>query len=198
MSWPPETLQTARLRLRKPLATDAEAVFGQLSGDAGVTRHLGWLTHHELAQSRQQISLDLLRWSRGSAWTWIVELDAHPVGMFRYSLVEPHMLRIGAMLARPHHGQGFMSEVTRRMIDEAFRVPAFHRIEALCDADNQPSRRMLERSGLRCEGRLASCIIHPNLSSLPRDAWLYAISRQQAQDAGLILPHRTPLEPPAP
>lgn len=182
MSWPPEALATPRLRLRKPFAADAPLLFERLSGDPEVTRYLGWPTHTLPEQSRQQISLDLLRWSRGAAWTWIIEDEAGLIGMFQFSVIAPHLLRTGCMLARSHQGRGLMSEVLARMIREAFCTPGFYRVEALCDVENLPSFRMLTRAGMHCEGRLASYILHPNLSSLPRDAFMFASSRPIRED----------------
>ncbi|HEX7050746.1 MAG TPA: GNAT family N-acetyltransferase [Longimicrobiales bacterium] len=39
---PPETLDSARLRLRRPRAEDASAIFGAWTQDPDVTRYLGW------------------------------------------------------------------------------------------------------------------------------------------------------------
>lgn len=182
MDWPPTALHSPKLRLRKPEPADAAAIFTRLSGDAAVTRYLGWLTHAVVEQAHQQISLDLLRWSRGAAWTWLIEHETEVIGMLQLSLIAPHLLRAGCMLARSHQCRGLMSEAMRTIIDAAFSQRAFHRIEALCDVDNLASARMLERAGLHREGRLASYIIHPNLSPLPRDALLFACSRSQAGD----------------
>lgn len=192
MDWPPPRLRTARLLLRKPGPADAQAIFERLSGDAGVTRHLGWLTHVVAEQTRQQVSLDLLRWNRGAAWTWLIEHENEVVGMIQLSLIAPHLLRAGCMMAHSHQRRGLMTEAMQTVINAAFRQAAFHRIEALCDVDNLASARMLERSGMRREGLLASYIIHPNLSPLPRDALLFACCRSEAGDN----PQNTPARPP--
>lgn len=192
MAWPPAELDTARLHLRKPVPGDADFLFTQLSGDAQITRYLGWLTHSRLEQARQQISLDLLRWQRGAGWSWLLEEAGQAIGWLQLKPLEPHLLRTGCMLAASHHGRGLMAEALHAMMNAAFRVPAIHRIEALCDIANPASARMLAKAGLRYEGRLASYLLHPNLSSQPRDAWLYARSRPEAGDNPAFHPDSAP------
>lgn len=182
MSWPPAELRTPRLRLRKPLPADAEAVFARLSGDPQVTRYLGWTPHTELRQTRQQISLDLLRWAREAAWTWLIEEEVTVIGLLQLARIEPHLLRLGCMLSATHWGHGLMSEALRALLFTAFSQPSLQRIEALCDVDNLASARMLEKAGLRPEGRLSRHTLHPNISSLPRDMLLYAITRSDNVD----------------
>jgi len=180
MNWPPEELITARLRVRKPKPGDVQDLFAHLSGDAQVTRYLGWHPHTDLTQTRQQISLDLLRWNRGVAWTWLIEHATQGVGLLQLSAIEPHMLRLGCMLARSRWGRGLMQEALQALLSEAFARQQTHRIEAMCDVDNAASTRMLEKLGMRREGRLARYIIHPNMSKLPRDVYLYAMTRDDA------------------
>ncbi|MDO6385338.1 GNAT family N-acetyltransferase [Uliginosibacterium sp. 31-12] len=186
MNWPPAELRTPRLLLRKPLPSDAEAVFARLSGETQVTRYLGWAPHAELRQTRQLISLDLLRWDRGAGWTWLIEEDGSVIGLLQLTRIEPHLLRLGCMLTPTHWGRGLMSDALRALLATAFTQPSLQRIEALCDVDNLASARMLEKASLRQEGRLACHTLHPNISSRPRDMLLYAITRSDNGDPPLF------------
>ena len=51
---------------------------------------------------------------------------------------------------------------------------AIWRIGAGCDVENLGSARVMERAGLTREGVLRRWIIHPNISSEPRDWLSYA------------------------
>ena len=61
---------------------------------------------------------------------------------------------IGFELAPAHSGQGYATEAARAMVDFGLREMELHRVSSWCVADNTPSVRVLERIGLRLEGRL--------------------------------------------
>lgn len=183
MIWPPEELLTPRLRLRKPKPADVPVMFSHLSGDVQVTRYLGWRTHTDMTQTRQQLSHDLLRWDRGVAWTWLIEHASQPAGLVQLLAVETHMMRLGCLLARSRWGRGLMVEALQTLLSAAFERRPLYRVEALCDVGNTASARMLEKLGMRREGRLARYIIHPNIGSEPRDVYLYATTCDDGQFA---------------
>jgi RimJ/RimL family protein N-acetyltransferase len=39
------------------------------------------------------------------------------------------------------------------------------------------ARRVLEKAGMQCEGILRKYIVHPNISDIPRDSYIYAITK---------------------
>jgi RimJ/RimL family protein N-acetyltransferase len=65
---------------------------------------------------------------------------------------EPYLAEIGFTLAREHQGKGFASEAVSRLLDYAFDDLGLHRVAAIADCRNKPSRALLERVGMRREG----------------------------------------------
>jgi len=61
---------------------------------------------------------------------------------------------IGFELAPSDWGQGYATEAASSMVDFGFRQLGLHRISSWCVAENIASARVLERVGLRLEGRL--------------------------------------------
>lgn len=61
---------------------------------------------------------------------------------------------IGYELVPEYWGQGYATEAALAMVDFGFRELALHRISSWCIADNTASARVLEKVGLRPEGRL--------------------------------------------
>lgn len=61
---------------------------------------------------------------------------------------------IGYDLAPDTWGNGYATEAARAMVDFGFQEWALHRVSSWCIADNTGSARVLERVGLRLEGRL--------------------------------------------
>ena len=61
---------------------------------------------------------------------------------------------IGYELAVAHWGHGYATEAATAMVAYGFETLALHRISSWCIADNVRSARVLEKLGLRLEGRL--------------------------------------------
>ena len=81
------------------------------------------------------------------------------------------------VLARAAWGQGLMTEALRAVVELGLAETHLYRIAAVCDVDNRPSARVLEKAGMQREGRLRRYILHPNVSAEPRDVYLYARTR---------------------
>ena len=61
---------------------------------------------------------------------------------------------IGYELAPEYWGQGYATEAAQAIVEFGFRELKLHRVSSWCIADNAASARVLERVGLRLEGRL--------------------------------------------
>ena len=61
---------------------------------------------------------------------------------------------IGYELALEHWGHGYATEAALAIVNFGFRELGLHRISSWCIADNAASARVLERVGMRLEGRL--------------------------------------------
>jgi [ribosomal protein S5]-alanine N-acetyltransferase len=61
---------------------------------------------------------------------------------------------IGYELAAQHWGRGYATEAARAMLHFGFTDLGLHRIWSWCLADNVGSARVLEKLGMRLEGRL--------------------------------------------
>jgi RimJ/RimL family protein N-acetyltransferase len=68
--------------------------------------------------------------------------------------VEHATLEVGYLFAPAQHGRGYATESVRALLDLAFGVLGARRVVARVDERNGPSRRVLERVGLRLEAHL--------------------------------------------
>jgi RimJ/RimL family protein N-acetyltransferase len=172
-------LHSERLRLRAPQPGDEHAAFAAWAQDAEVLRYLGWRPHETLEQTRAQLDWDQARWLKRSAWTWLlVEPRGAPIGLVqlvpqRFD-APPHHLRLGYLLARSCWGRGLMREAVSAVLCEAFAQTAVRRVDALCDAENHASARLLESLGFAHEGVMRQHSLHPNVSAEPRDVTVHA------------------------
>jgi ribosomal-protein-alanine N-acetyltransferase len=196
----PRCIDTPRLVLRDPRPADAEALFTHALGSAEVLRLLGLRPHPSVADTRQHISHDIHRWLKQSGWLWVLALpspdapDGMAIGQIELTPMShpgasAHHLRLGYVLGRPWWGQGHMSEAVDAVLQAAMAQPPVWRVDALCDEANTASARLLARVGMQREGLLRKVVMHPNAAAHPRDAWLYARTREARETLVATPPH---------
>ncbi|MBX3750856.1 MAG: GNAT family N-acetyltransferase [Opitutaceae bacterium] len=176
----PATFDTERLRFQQPSADDAPAVFANWATDSEVTRYLVWRPHQEVGTVTAYLASCQTGWDKGREFTWLLRerSSRQPIGAVA-ARPNGHRIEVGYVLGRRWWGQGYMTEALRRLIDECFRHESIHRVWAYCDCENPASARVMEKSGMIKEGKLHTWAVHPNVSSIPRDCWCYAITRDQ-------------------
>lgn len=79
---------------------------------------------------------------------------AGSIGVFVKDDVYEKTAELGYWLAEEHWGKGVMTEAVRQVCREAFARFDILRIFAEPFADNQGSRRVLEKAGFTCEGTM--------------------------------------------
>lgn len=70
----------------------------------------------------------------------------------RLESAEHQQASFGCAIARPHWGQGYAMEASRRILDLGFSTLPLHRLYAETLAENSRARALAERLGLRLEG----------------------------------------------
>ena len=176
---PPQRIETERLILRKPRHEDAPAIFAGWAQDQEVTRYLTWRPHERIEQTQEFLQRCLSAWEHHTRFPYMITLKAtgQVIGMIDPRIEVP-AVGIGYGAARAHWRKGYITEATRAIIDWAFQQPSIYRVYATTDVENLASQRVLEKSGMQCEGILRKYIIHPNISGIPRDSYIYAIVKE--------------------
>lgn len=100
------------------------------------------------------------------------------IGSGRLSIRDPanRAADIGYVVRRDRWGQGYGTAIAEELIDFGFRRLQLHRLWATCIAENVGSARVLEKAGMRLEGRMRD---HVLLRGRWRDSFLYAIVRDE-------------------
>ncbi|MBI4728955.1 MAG: GNAT family N-acetyltransferase [Acidobacteria bacterium] len=83
---------------------------------------------------------------------------------------------IGYALRRDVWGRGLATEVAALLGEFGFGALGMHRIEATCDPENRASARVLEKAGMRLEGRMRG---HMPVRGVWRDSLLYAVLEEE-------------------
>jgi RimJ/RimL family protein N-acetyltransferase len=175
----PRRIQTQRLILREPRASDAAGLFAAYTQDAEVARYMIWRPHSALAETESFIAECIRAWGTGIRLPFVLAFPKNeqaPIGMLE-ARVQLHTLDIGYVLARCHWGSGLMPEAITALTRTAVAVPSFFRVQATCDVENRASARTLEKAGFTREARLERYMIHPNISPEPRACFMYAVCK---------------------
>ena len=175
----PDRLETPRLTLREPTATDARTLFEAYTQDREVARFMIWRPHADLSETEAFIENCIQDWADGLRRPYVLafrEDEARAVGMLEARQLG-HAVDIGYVLARRHWGRGLMPEAVAALAATALADPRVFRIQATCDADNLASARTLEKAGFLREGRLDRFTLHPNIGAEPRPCHMYARCR---------------------
>ncbi len=175
---PPEVIETERLRLRRPVIEDAEAIFSRYAQDADVTKYLTWRPHKIIETVREFLLLFLKKQNEGRWFQWVITKKDNQqlLGMIGFK-VDGYKAELGYVLARTFWGRGYMTEAARVIVDWVLKQEGIYRVWAFCDVENLASARVLEKVGMQREGVLRRWMIHPNVSDEPRDCYCYAITR---------------------
>jgi [ribosomal protein S5]-alanine N-acetyltransferase len=177
MTTAPETLSTPRLRLARPRALDAEAIFERYASDAEVTRYLGWPRHESVSDTRAFIAFSDAEWARWPAGPYLVWLaDGTLIGGSGLAFETPWRASTGYVFARDAWGSGYAGEVLEAMVRLAPAV-GVTRLYALCHPGHRASRHVLERGGFAFEAILRAHSVFPNLAPcVPADCACYAMA----------------------
>jgi RimJ/RimL family protein N-acetyltransferase len=167
-------LETRRLRLRLPTLEDAAGVAAYAS-DPDVSRYVSWPRHRSLADAESFLKYAIDAVERGHERIWVIvdRATAAVAGTIGVR-VQGHRRELGYALARRWWGQGVATEAAEAVVAWALAQPEVLRVWAVCDVDNVASARVLEKIGMRREGRLANWAVMPNQGGAPRDCWCYA------------------------
>jgi len=174
----PEELLTPRLLLRRPLLSDADAVF-EFGSDPEVTRYMDWPTHTSVEAAKEYLKDCTPRWTTACEYDWMITLrdSAQVIGGISIC-IRGHSADFGYILNRAFWGRGFATEAASAVVEWIFGQDSIYRVWATCDAENLASARILEKVGLSLEGILRSWAVRPNISSKPRDAFVYSKVRK--------------------
>ncbi len=169
-------LETPRLLLRGPRLSDAGAIFTGYAADPEVTRHLSWPRHERLEQTRSFLQTILERRRQDpERWPWVLvrREDKALLGMVELRRRGTRG-EVGYVLRRRDWGRGYMTEALQAVLQWGFASPDLWRVQAQCHPANRASARVLEKVGMRREGRLRRYIVFPALGPEPLDVLLYA------------------------
>ncbi|HXA13802.1 MAG TPA: GNAT family N-acetyltransferase [Opitutaceae bacterium] len=149
----PPAISTPRLRLRALLLEDAPAIHAY-AFDPEAARFTPWRPHSSELFAKGLINV--ITQPQFLNWAVIMPPTDLAIGMvFLHSFSRQHQkAEIAFNLAQAHWNQGLATEAVGAVLHFAFHQLGLNRIEALCMPENLSSRKLLEKLGMTCEGRM--------------------------------------------
>jgi ribosomal-protein-alanine N-acetyltransferase len=179
----PQTLETARLRLRRPALADAPALY-EYTRDPEATRFMNWPVHRELRETIEFLQRCAPRWESGEEYCWGLGLKPDDVAIGTIGTrVRGREADLGYIINRVYWGHGYTTEAAHAVLAWLSGIETMQRIWATCDVENVASTRVLEKLGLKRKEVLRGYILRPNLSPQPRDSFLYEKLLGAAEEA---------------
>ncbi len=158
-------VETPRLVLSMPAATDAEGVFRRYAGDDDVTRYLGWPTHRTVADARAFLAFSAIQWEREGAGPYLIwaKADGRLLGGTGLGLEPGGQAITGYVLATDAWGKGYATEALTTVVEVATDI-GVRQLYALCHPEHRASWRVLEKCGFKRDGSWNRQVEFPNLA----------------------------------
>lgn len=151
-------LETPRLILR-PLKDSDIAAFAAYRSDPEVARYQGWEAPYSIEKAADFVTyMQTIEPGRPGLWYQLGiqrKTDGILLGDCGFQRLEsePRQAEIGFTLARLHQGQGYAHEAIHCLLGYLFNEFDLHRVRGNCDPQNAASIRLMQRLGMRHEGR---------------------------------------------
>ena len=176
-------LESERLRLRRFTDSDLEP-FLAYRNDPEVARYQSWDSCTEREATAMIEGLKSQQPGTPGEWfQFAIECKKTGVLVGDCALKvegDGRQAELGITLRREHQGKGYASEAVSRLLDYAFGDLGLHRVFAITDQENDSSFALLERLGMRREGRFVQNVWFKGrwsseyLYALLRDEWFRA------------------------
>lgn len=184
------TLSTERLLLRAPTAADLDALY-EVHADPATNRFSPNGQMHSHAQAQVLLQAWLAHWQHAGYGYWAIALRAQPElllgfgGLMNKAIDERQGLSLYFRFHPHAWGQGYASEMALAALEQAFARLRAGRVMAVVPPANAPSRKTLERIGMRLTGAWADEPGQP-------PSLLYEISAEQYAGMPRIKPMPIP------
>lgn len=195
----PERIETDRLVLERFCEENVDLFeFYRVCSDADgveemaeVTRYMPWDPHVTVDESKEFVDRCEDQWEEGEAATYAIRPRKGEAGAGQFAGAgglhldwERRTARLGTWLRKRFWGRGYSGERAAALIEMAFDRLDLEVVAVTHHADNENSRRAIEKyveaHGGRCEGRLRNWVPYGDEVA---DEYRYTITREEYREA---------------
>ncbi len=182
-------IETPRLWLRWPRATDAKAI-AELATDPDLARLTARVPHpFQPGAAAEFILTSRSDNSKANSLTLVLapkRPGADPIGCISLRPREEGKLSMGFWLGKPYWGRGLMTEAVRELIDLSFRMTDVQDLQTYALFGNQSAQRVLEKCGFQACGQ--GIATRPARSD-PAEVQTFRLTREAWLSRGFVRPY---------
>ena len=144
-------IENQHIILRPFTISDAQDFF-EIASDENVTEYLTWKSHINIEQSINSLNERFI----GKPHIYAIELKNTKkcIGCIDLRITPEHeKTSFGFMLNREYWGKGYMTEALESVIELVFNKLKLNRIESTHYTGNEGSGRVMEKCGMKYEGK---------------------------------------------
>jgi len=149
-------IETERLILRRFTVDDADSMFTNWASDNEICKYMRWTRHENKEETKKKISRWVASYSKKSFYQWAITLKGNdePIGAIGLFVVNEFDLcgDVGYCISKKNWGQGIATEALKAVLNFAFEIVGFNRIETYHSINNPASGRVMQKSGMVFEG----------------------------------------------
>lgn len=151
------TFETERLFIRKLIPTDVYDYF-EIASNPIVSAETIWDRHQNIDDTMNYLQRISSRYEKKEEFHWgiIFKETKKLIGRTGLIMIDSvhEKAELGYVLSNQYWNQGITTEATYPILEYAFNIVGFNRIEARCRSNNVGSYRVMEKIGLTFEGVL--------------------------------------------
>jgi ribosomal-protein-alanine N-acetyltransferase len=162
----PPLVETSRLVLATPAATDAALIFQRYASDDNVTRYLGWTRHRAVEDTQRFLAFSAIQWEREGAGPYLIwaRADGQLLGSTGLGMEPGAQAITGYVLAADAWGKGYATEALSAVVEVATDI-GVQRLYAVCHPQHRASWRVLEKCGFTPDASWNRRLEFPNLAA---------------------------------
>ncbi len=147
---PFKNLETERLLLRRVAETDVNEIM-ELRGNPETMKFIPrpLVTNTEEALAHYHMINDKIENNEGINWAITIKGNPKLIGIMGHYKIQAEHYRseVGYMILPQFNGQGITAEALKAVLEYGFDDMGLHSTEAILDAENHGSERVLQKSG---------------------------------------------------
>jgi len=151
-----QTIETARLILRRAVREDADLMFRNWASDPEVTKYLTWPTHETVEISHQIVDLWISEYEKPNFYQWMIvpKNIGEPIGSISVVSLNDRIeeAEIGYCIGSRWWHRGIVSEALTAVIGYLFTEVGMNRVAAKHDLNNPHSGGVMRKCGMHYEG----------------------------------------------
>lgn len=171
-----EKIETRRLLLQRLKYEDAEEIFYAYASKPECTRFMAWPTHTSIEATRGFLDYAHESWRAGTDYSFSIRTKDSNRFIGSFGIINDNgKIQFGYIITPSQWGNGYATEVCKKMMEVLKSFPEIYRIGTFVDVDNVASIKVLEKSGLTEEARLKKWFRFVNQNDEPKDCALFRL-----------------------